>query len=312
MYKIPILDNSYFDLTKLDFSFLNVKVIKVDSQEFKNYIVNLFCEEDYKFIDSVLKKSIYDLHAIILTEEFNKSNISLPIDIYKFLLITFPSQLNIINEVLFEFDEEYKNFTISGIRDNIEFAIMENPLIITDLQISHINVFAKKYFKFKKNTYIEDIIENYYNSFLVHQRTFQFISLFICLENSLPQDKELTYRLKRSWAIFCGNTHKDKSIILNNLTKIFELRNKLVHGSSLKKDDYKLDSYLNYLRNLISIYVIKLFFIDNNEFVKLNYNRSEIDKWVTTIGFNDKLITNNDNFISFIMLNFNKKINKEL
>ena len=95
-YNIPIIENSYSDLSLLDLSFLNISILNIKSKEFKNYVLKIFDKQDFDFIFEQINKenSICEKYAITLDKPSIK-NLQLPLEVFKFLLIINPSNLSI-------------------------------------------------------------------------------------------------------------------------------------------------------------------------------------------------------------------------
>ena len=305
-YNIPIIENSYSDLSLLDLSFLNISILNIKSKEFKNYVLKIFDKQDFDFIFEQINKenSICEKYAITLDKPSIK-NLQLPLEVFKFLLIINHSNLSIDKQIIFDYIKD--KISLIGIRNEVYKLPLSESFIFEENQINDINSFARIYFKNKN--FIEQVVENYYNSFKLEQDTFQFVSLCICLENMIKGNYDLNYRIKRMWSMICGDTLENKEKIFKNLKEIYLLRSKIVHGEKI--NDKKLTQYLFYLRNLVSIFIIKVLLIDNEKFLSLNYNLDKINEWFTTVGFNDKLISF-ENFQQALFLNFSKKINVNL
>ncbi len=308
-YKILIIENSDYDLSKLDFAFINFSLVDIENETFKNHIEQISREniDDFNFIYNLLreKKSIYPKYAIINNDikssiENFKINKNSSEDIYKFLLII-NSSLQINHQILYDLSEDQNK--LIGIQ-NLAVHCTEKEFLI-DGQLDSINRFAKKYFNIKNNKLIKNISENYYNSFLTNQKNFQYLSLYTCLENLISGTFELSYRLQRTCAILSSDNVIEKEQIFKNVKKLREFRNDMVHGGSFKENNLSIN--LNYLRNLISVLIIRLTFIDNDFFLKTKFDTSEIDKWITSIGFSEELIIYKENLLDENFLNICRK-----
>jgi hypothetical protein len=99
------------------------------------------------------------------------------------------------------------------------------------------------------------------------------------LENLIYGPQELSYRLKRTTAILCGNTESDSSTIFKNLTKVYNLRSKIVHGENYTPQD--IYSKIEYLQNLVSRTLIELLIHNITK-------NTDLDNLITSLGFGQR------------------------
>lgn len=311
LYKIPIIENSAFDLSKLDFSFINFCIVNVESDYFKSFLNNIskHPDTDLDFIYKNLNnngKSVYSRFVILNTI---KNNIFSYEDVFKFLMIINCSLL-LSNYIVYS-TKETEKMEFVGIQ-NLIFYAFEQELIIEE-QIDSINAFSKKYFEnYSNNSLIKKIVDNYYNCFLTDHQSFQYISLYTCLENLVLAGAEQAYRMQRICAILITDDFKSREKMFKNIGVLKTFRNELVHGGTIKNE--KLSKNLFYLRNLVAMLIIRMFFIDNEIFIEAKYNITIINQWITTVGYSERLFVEDVNCFNQAILNIekNKKINIDL
>ena len=210
---IPVLCSSSFELTKFDFSFRDISIYDLVSKEFSEYIEFQqpdFKVENMKFIDDIRseilainhrkKQLSFNTNRYVIVknnpkENFNYSDI---INVWKFLLIVFPSDLQIEYEINCDFKENFfhKIFMSSfNLHSAGEYCI---PLYSNDDYVEEINEYAKTVFeRLNLKNYIGIAIENYITSFSASQLQYQYLTLCISLESLIYGNQELTYRLRR-------------------------------------------------------------------------------------------------------------------
>ncbi len=282
---IPVLDGSHFDLSKFNFSKYGVKIYNTESEHLKNYVKSLNIsnfEYNIEIIERINSDKIdnyHELYALVLERPFNKYDNKLLENIWKLLLILYPSKLQILYELIFSkvSDKEYSFHGYSSKR----ISHNNDPLLFaSEDDISKVNEFISKYLeRVDCDNYIGLAIENYITSFFSSHIHFQYINLFMSLENIIYGPNELTYRLKRGIAILCGEEAFNSNIIFNNLNKMYLLRSKIVHGEEY--DQKKVKEYIPYLKALVSRTIIELI-IHNISSTKILNNK------LTEIGYGDR------------------------
>ena len=103
----------------------------------------------------------------------------------------------------------------------------------------------------------------------------------MALENIIPGAQELSYRLKRSVAIICGNDKNVCRRIYKNIDTIYKVRSKIVHGD--KFDLKAIEPSLIYLNAIVSLLIIELLVhnVDTNII---------LGERITEIGFGDRIL----------------------
>lgn len=289
---IPILGKTYYDLSKFDFSFLDIKIYDIQSDEFENYIERQ--QPDFKagnmsFVTSIFEEIHFDYdkkYAIVKNnpkENFNASDIY---NVWKMLLIIFPSDLQIEYEIIYDYEDDFfQRSYMSTFHKRYTGEYPGELLYSNDDKLDEINEFIRKYFKNLENdNYIGLAIESYLTSFSASHFHFQYLTLCMALESVIYGSQELTYRLKRSIGLLCGDNVNSCRRIFNNINKLYKIRSKIIHGE--KYDLGKIFEYLEPLKAIVSRTIIELLVHNipnkkdlNSKISELGYgNRNEISE----------------------------------
>lgn len=284
-FQIPVVTNSFFDLTRFDFSFVDICIYNVDSEEFKEYIRQVnpdFFEGNFSFFRDIIEK-IYgefgDRYAIVKKDFKNDYDEDNLYNVYLLLLIIFPSGLNL--EHIVHYNSEH-DFVQRAYMSTMEKRYVEehNYLNYDGVNLPLVNEFIAIVFdKMKTESFVGLSIQNYINSYTASHIHFQYITLCMSLENLTTNASELSYRLKRITSILCGKDSDNCVLIFSNISKIYKLRSTIVHGDNY--DIQKVNQYLSYLTSLVSICIIELLIHDIDTTV-------ELDNKITALGFGQR------------------------
>lgn len=283
-FEIPILKNSFYNLSKFDFSAFSIRILNIESDEFREHIKNLnpeFEGGNFAFFNSIIDKvktDKIDRYAIIKNnwKDFSKQEIY---NVHILLLIIFPCGLQIDNIVHFM---EENNFVQRAYMTNLEnkYIHTDDYLSFDDDFLEEANEFINLVFnRINYNNYIGLSIENYLNSFNVSHLHFAYIALCMCLENLIVGSQELSYRLKRTASILCGSSENHSSTIFKNLNKIYQLRSKIVHGEVYTAEEIYIK--IEYLKSFVSRLIIELL-LHNIPTTK------QLDPIITKLGFGQR------------------------
>ncbi len=283
-FEIPILKNSTYDLSKFDFSVASIRILNIQSDEFKEYIRNLnpkFEGGNFSFFDSVIQKihHDYDSRYAILKDDYKQFSKQEIYNVHILLLILFPSGLQIDSVVHFIEENDFVQRNYMSTLENV-YIDVDNYLYFDDMFLDEANEYINLVFKnIDYKNYIGLSIENYVTSFTVSHLHFSYITLCMSLENLISGSQELSYRLKRTTAIICGNTEDNSTMIFKNLGKIYGLRSKIVHGENYTPQE--IYTKIEYLQNLVSRVLIELLIhnIPTNK---------ELDNLTTILGFGQR------------------------
>lgn len=283
-FEIPVLKNSTYDLSKFDFSIASIRILNIQSEEFKEYIKGLnpaHEKANFSFFDLIIENihSDVDSRFAIIKEDYKQFSKQEIYNVHILLLILFPSGLQIENIVHFV---EEKSFVQRSSMSSLEtkYTTVDDYLYFDDEFLKEANEFINLVFtRIDYNNYIGLSIENYMNSFNVSHLHFSYIALCMSLENLINGSQELSYRLKRTTSILCGNTEENSSIIFKNLGKVYNLRSKIVHGE--KYTPQEIYTKIEYLRNLVSRALIELL-------IHNIHSNKELDNITTVLGFGQR------------------------
>ena len=289
-FEIPILSGIYSDLSILDFSFLNIKLIEVKSQTFEDYLKEIepkLSPINTGFLDAILEDDYNDnpdrKYAIVEDNPKNGIDLNNIYNVYQLLLIIFPSDLQI--EFIIEFhcdDGIWQSPSMSSFYKRLSNYEREDLFLLmaSDDELQELNRFSKKYFsKLKMEGYLGIAIENYISSFSASRDEYKYLNLCMGLESIIPGSHELTYRLRRNVAILCGKNAWHCKHIYNNINKFYALRSKIIHGEKYSED--QLEKYLPKIRALVSRLIIELMIHDIDTNVALNER-------ITELGYGDR------------------------
>lgn len=295
--QIPIIGKSDYNLSKFDFSFADISIYNIESKEFENWIESQqsdFKDGNLSFINSI-KEQIHNeadkKYAIIKNnpkEDFDSENIY---NVWKMLLIIFPSDLQIEYVINYQYEDNF--FQRSFMSTNEEKYTGEYPgefLYSDDEYLKEINEFISTHFeRLKGENYITLAIESYLTSFSASHYHFQYLTLCMALESVIYGSHELTYRLKRSIGLLCGDKLSSCNKIYDNINKIYKVRSKIIHGEKYKTP--KILEYLKPLKSLVSRTIIELLVHNISK-------KEELDKKITELGYGNRDIIS-DNYKNY-------------
>lgn len=304
-FELLVVANTFCDLSKLDFSFIDLQIYDIESSGFHEYIKDLnpkFHSRNFNFFQSIIDDSRdikENKHYVIFKrnykENYDAKNLYLA---YQLLLIIFPSELVIEHSVHFQDEIDFVQSTSMSSRQN-NYSYDYDYLYYDVEKLPLINEFIQLIFERTKSTsYIGLAIENYINSYSASHVHFQYITFCMALENIVPGPQELSYRLKRAVAILCGEDIAECQLIFRNINEIYKFRSKIVHG---EKFDFKnFETYLIYLNAIVSLLIIELL-------VHNITNNIDLNEKLTEIGYgNRNLISGNWKHFKLNSLTYHK------
>ena len=274
------------DLSKLDFSLLNLKFIERASEEFEQYIAGI---KDYS---EILKNAIkeYDDNKYKIDKGYalvpidNSKDVS-ELDLFKvrnILLLINPS--NITLQCLFgtrRYDKtiEFMMFDRYHVREMTFMKPIKDYFHYYDSSLDDINKLITMFLeRYETISYLIPAFNSYISSFLVNFKDMEYLSLCISLETVVEAHTELNYRIKRNLAVLLSVDHDFGERIFKNVGFIYSLRSKIAHSGKFKET--KIDEYLPYLRSLASLTIIEL--------LKLNMQSlTDLNNLLTKIGYGD-------------------------
>lgn len=293
--KFFVLAGSLSDLSKIDFSSLNIQCLHIDSEKL------LKIGEDAKYEDwenntleilNELKKDFWDSERLYVLLPIDFSKKFSVRDFYlchEVLLLLFPSDLSIKSVIEFQlFDDKYLHWVASSDYDFISSggSSYDNYLYYHEDFLVEINSFIEIFFKrFDSIKYLRTSMSTYVSSFYEKNPVMSFLSLCISLESIINGTSELTYKISRSLAILISDEKSRAETIYANLKLIYDLRSKIVHGSEFKF--VKVIEYLPYLRSVASRMMIEIVLQNIKDIDDLNYK-------LTFAGFGGKESLSNE------------------
>lgn len=284
---IPILAGSFFDLAKFDFSFKDISIIDIESEEFKNYLEKFSHPSDdgnnFSSVKHILSDKLGEWdkkYAVIKTnplEEFNQVEIG---NVWKILLIIFPGHLREEHELHFFIEEGFLSTTgYSSEHKVYPDQFPGAPLNCTDRKVAEINEFIHLVLdRLNRTDYIGLAIYNYIISYSASHYHYQFTSLFTSLDCLVNNESELQYRLKRMIAILCGEDMDSCKHIFKNVNTLALIRNDIVHGNNYDAIDC-MESILP-LQSLVSFTITELLIH--------NISKDDLNETITRLGFGDR------------------------
>ena len=284
--KIPVFYGSYADLTKLDLSFINARIVVYRGTHFRTafkiFLEPSHFDRSYTFATAD-KMSIYvdakiKLYAIIpvdISKPFQEEDI---LHFYQLVLATFPSDLSIVKIItLTPSGNKFECNSISDIPfESTGDEYGDNFLYIYKTEYRFLRNFIRTHFAdSKKLSYTKYIMSVYSNSFSERNPIYQFISLMICLEVIVQGKEQLTYKIKRNVAILCGKNVESCRLIYKNIDQLYKLRSAIVHGEI--KPSYKnFREYHEYLKKLVARLIRELIVHNIPTVDELNEKLNEI------------------------------------
>lgn len=285
-----VLQGSLSDLSYLDFSKYNARVLKVSDPEFKLFLDRYPSPQDPDYNWEIFKEMYDELHGTQelyvlfpknIQAQYSEQDILL---CFKVMLLLFPSDLTITYIVSFQIIDKNTlhycgdigyDFHSTGIED-----YYDNFIYINDKFLDEINEFINLFkLRYKRISFAKNALDSYLNSFRASDNAQAYLNLCICLESIIEGTTEISYRIKHHIALLCSDNKESAEIIFNNLNKIYTLRSKIIHGETYSLE--KIEDYLPYLRCLVSRMIIEIILLNVPE-------RKKLDNILTFSGYNKK------------------------
>lgn len=296
---IPVFYGTYADLTKIDVSFFNGRIVTYKGKYFRDCLKSLLEPTMFKFS---YKSATSDPDQTSLYENQKiKRYAIIPLDLkqplleehwhhfHELMLSIFPSDFSLVEVIHLRplgthyqsGGKSYYSFKSTGER------YFENFMHIARQEYKYVRHYLKTYFHSSYDLkYVKYILSVYSNSFVGTNLIYQYLSLIICLEVTVEGNEQLTYRLKRNIALLCGNKKSACEYIYDNVNQLYKLRSAIVHGNI--KPSYKnFQEYHKYLKTLVARLIRELI-VHNISTVK------DLNDIITTLGYGqNNLISKN-------------------
>ncbi len=275
-YTVLIVTNSDSDLTTLKFD--GYRILNVLSEEFEEFCNKTGTAEElllkFKTEYQYMKQERY----AIMWEDISQPATKKVDDVYSFLLLLFPSILSVEFVLSYQAEEKFTRY-LDSYEADIKYDRAEY-LYFDEDDIEDINSFIAKYFgRHLERKILQFPIVYYINAFESNLFHFSYVAFCISLEGLIQGNQELMYRIRRTVAIICGFDEESSEIIFDNMSKLYDLRSKIVHGE--KFDEELVSNYLYYLECLVSKTIIELLVHEVDD-LKL------LGKQITKLGFGDR------------------------
>lgn len=292
-----ILSGTLSDLSKIDFSHLNIRCLDIKSSSFAAVLDKMKIDEDdtktTELISEISTNIINDQLSffVLLPLDFKKTfNSDEMYSCYEIMSVIFPSDISIFGVIDFQLLDNkslnWINYKEFGTKYSKGYRNLTNHLFFADIGLTSTNNFIKLYHnRVKSIPYIRTTIDSYVSSFSELNPTMSFLSLCICLESIIDGSHELIYRIKRNVSMLCSKKKDQAQKIYNNVNLIYKLRSKIVHGENYSLE--KVQEYLPYLRNLVSRMIIRLILLNIQ-------SKKQLDKVLTFLGFGNADTVNDD------------------
>ena len=303
MIKIPVLAGAYHDLSVFDFSFQNISIVNIKDDAVDDYIRRLspdLYENNIRFITQIRETIHFDHERkfVVLSNNLESFDYKKILNCWKILLIIFPSDLQIEHIIHYENSMGFYQSIMMETHEKRQTGDYPGKLLMySNDYLQAINEFIRLVFdRLDQNNYIGIAIENYIQSYTASHFHYQFLTLLFALESVVEQEQELSYRLKRFVSVLCGEAPFNCNIIFQNLSELYKIRSKVVHGGNIQNIYEDLLKNIEVLQALVSQTIIELL-IHNLT------NISMLNKRLTVLGYGEKgkLTDNHQNF----MLNIN-------
>lgn len=293
---IPVFYGTFANLTKLDLSFINAKIVLHKGNHFRNFFKTLLHPDVFQYSYS---SAVYDYENYPIYEGNKiKRYAIIPIDyrkpfleehwhhFYQMMLSIYPSDFALIEIIHLDpyngkfqcGGKSYYDFNTSG------DGTFDHFMFIAPQEYRFVRNYLKQYFYSSlRLNYLKYILSMYSNSFKEISPTYQYISLIICLEVIVEGKEQLTYKLRRNTALLCGETIESCKRIYKNVDQLYKLRSAIVHGAI--KPSYKnFKEYHAYLKKLVARLIRELI-VHNIPTIE------ELNEKLTVLGYgqNEKL-----------------------
>jgi hypothetical protein len=299
MIDIPIFYGTYADLTKLDLSFINARIVLHKGKYFRESLKKILHPDIFQYSYSSVIDDFKD-HYVFEGEGIRRYAI-VPLDhnkpfleghwihFHQMMLSLYPSDFVLLEIIHLE---SYNGMYQSSGKTTYPFhssgeKTFDNFMFIDSREYKFVRAYLKNYFFISMNLkYIKYMLGVYSNSFRENNSIYQYLSLIICLEVTVDGNEQLTYKLRRNTALLCGEKVKTCKRIFENVNQLYKLRSAIVHGNI--NPSYKnFKEYHDYLKSLVGRLIRELI-VHNIPTV------SELNEKITELGFGqNKLLSIN-------------------
>ncbi|MEO6832365.1 MAG: hypothetical protein ABI378_08125, partial [Chitinophagaceae bacterium] len=285
---IPIFYGTFADLTKLDLSLINGKIVLHKGRHFRECFKKLLHPDAF---ESSYKMNVndFDNHPIYERDKVKRYAI-VPLDcekplleenwrhFHQMMLSLIPSDFALIEIIRLNlYNGRYQGvLKYSYNFEPSDEKIFGNFMFIAPQEYKFVRAYIKKYFYPSLNLkYIKYILSTYASSFKEPNPIYQYLGLIICLEVTIEGNEQLTYRLKRNTALLCGTKISECRRIYDNLNQLYKLRSAIIHGNINPSYKYFKD-YHHYLKTLVARLIRELTVHNIADVAQLNKKLTEL------------------------------------
>lgn len=293
-FSIGVFINASKDFEKLDLSFIGLRILKLESKEFRQWLLETQPDDPPNAHESWKDRN----HKMIIEQKDSRGGnpwmyVVLPTNImasnrtYSYtsleavLLIMFPCDFRLKAEVFFDqektedgsFKADLSYLSSYDLNFHSDFLTRQEKdqyslLRFDEIKLKEINSFLKlAYPKYGDSLhYLHMSITAYIAGFKQNWVSMAFVSFVISLEAILIREhKEIGKRLRQYLSKINGETPTQKSRLKKNITLLYELRSNIVHG------DHHVGSFhaLFQLQALVSRTLIELIALNFKDKKKL-------------------------------------------
>jgi hypothetical protein len=271
-------------LDELDLSSFNLKFVKL--KELPEHVFSLAgnIPKDFVNISSVEWFKRWSPGKLIALVPINLDNDLRKLifqDVLRVLLLLYRSEFRQLAYQQFVVSEEFSFLQTEQHWTDVPFdeKQMRFPLRIDRAELANLKAFMELYLQTEIPKYLTSCIDNYAAHFYQWKKSLAYLSLCICLETISEGKEQITYKIRRNFSIINGKSVEDCRKIFKNVGLVYSLRSKIAHGEEY--DPKLIDTYLPYLRSLISSTIIELT-------VHRVATRGVLNDAINELGFGDK------------------------
>jgi|GEM_PF-6784070 len=253
----PVYAGADADLSSLDLSFLGLRFLNVNSDEFRSIFEGVSIPDKPESSNNINGNNHMRMNYLTQKWFIDSIYVLLPIDLTHKVMGPTPEMLRDAFLVMFPSD-----FTLyASLNCNLldkkhlvitDFVILQEPpfrgeeisigesifkffVNFKAEDVPEINQFLKLFFeRIESLKYVQIALLNYVSTYFQNQLHMAFISLFMSLETiGSKSHNEITYRIRRNCAVINGNTLEESRVIFANVGTLYDLRSSIVHGAKI-------------------------------------------------------------------------------
>jgi hypothetical protein len=299
-FTVAVFDNATENILHLDLAFMNLKIYKCPSDEFRSYIYSFSRDSeqammnyrDYEQWTKDNNENDYrpNLYAFVPADKSMPVAAEVFLNLEEVLLIMFPSDFRLLLLAYYDADipdypeKPLYNFGFSGTYHTVLQSVYlgkAGGAVKLDFDLSNLGKINRfiwiAYTQIGGISYLKFSAHAYGNSFKTSQMDMAYVYLCIGLESLTSAQSEITYKISRAVSVINADTKGEGETIYFNMKQFYSLRSAIVHGKSYKR----LNEYFFKLQALVSRTIIELITL---KIADVN----TLDKLLTENGFGSK------------------------